>query len=140
MKKYHIPILNDDYAVNVYIGDKESLIKEASKYLGINPTLIKDRFGEARGLTYDIQRDNPKHPLILIDGNYTWYEAIATLAHEAIHAIDYICIYIGIEDNEFEAHSVGAIMRHVLKRLKTPLGSVKELVEKELTTQTNNEL
>jgi hypothetical protein len=46
-------------------------------------------------------------------------EQIGTLAHEAVHAIDYIFTAMGQNDyGEVFAHSVGAVVREVLNTVK----------------------
>jgi hypothetical protein len=115
MKKVKVPILNSEYYVNVFIGKKEELIKEASKYTTYSPKTIKRDFDNRRGLSYNLFPD--LNPLIIVDGDMKWFDSVATLAHESSHAVSFIEDYLGIKDtsDEFRGHSIGAIMRRVLK-------------------------
>lgn len=118
MKKIRVPILNSEYAVNVYIGKKEDLIKAGAKYTTYSPKTIKRDFENRRGIAYNLFPD--LNPLILIDGDMNWYDSLASLAHEASHAIYFIEEYLGINDkgDEFRAHGISAIMRCVGKTFK----------------------
>ena len=57
------------------------------------------------------------HPLIVIDGDIPANHALATIAHEAAHALDYIIEFIGMDDRsgEFRAHGIAEIMRQTTK-------------------------
>lgn len=118
MKKIRVPILNSEYAVNVYIGKKEDLIKAGAKYTTYSPKTIKRDFENRRGIAYNLFPD--LNPLILIDGDMNWYDSLASLAHESSHAISFIEEYLGINDkgDEFRGHGIGAIMRCVGKTIK----------------------
>lgn len=113
MKKYRIPIFTEEYAVNVFIGKKDEVIKALAKYSTYSPkTITKDFTG--RGITYNLYPD--KHPIIGINGELKAIQQIATLAHEAVHAIDYLMDYLGIgNESEFRAHGVATILRNIIK-------------------------
>ena len=101
------------------VGTKAELKKAATKYLNYSiEGTIEDDLSHSRGLTYDCLKGG-KHPLVLIDGDLPQHIAIATLAHEAVHVVNFIEDYLGINDTsrEFVAHGVGAIMRAVLKKI-----------------------
>lgn len=98
MKNIKVPIFTEEYKIEVEITKN-----------------IKDEF---RGRAFNRLPD--KNPLIKINGDLSYYTALATLAHEASHAMDYIEEYLGLEDpsGEFHAHGIGAVMRIVGKSLK----------------------
>ena len=117
MKKIKVPILTEEYAVWVYIGKPEQVRKETSRYLGKE---VEKEWNELhRGRTYQ-GLNYKKHPLIIINGNLPYPIALATLAHEASHAVDYIAEFVGITDTsgEFKGHGIAAIIRGVGKVLK----------------------
>jgi hypothetical protein len=117
MKKYRIPIFTEEYAVNVVIGKRNEVIKELAKYTTYSPkTITKDFNG--RGICYNCYPD--KHPIIGIDEELNALTQIATIAHEAIHAIDYMmdCLGIDAKETEFRGHGVATILRNIL-RVKT---------------------
>lgn len=118
MKKLSIPVLNDEYSIMVYIGKKEELIAAASKYLGLPKDVIEERTEDTRGSAWDaLILECKKNVLILVDGDLPIDQAIATLAHEACHAADYIIEHTSIDDRkgEFRAHTIGAVIRNVYK-------------------------
>ncbi len=119
MYKKKIAILNTEYKVNVYIGTQEELFDAALKYLGkkADKEWLKENILNNRGLSFNLFKDLQKSPLILVDGDLPHYVVMATLAHEASHAISYIEERLGIDDrsDEFRGHGIGAIMRAVLK-------------------------
>ena len=117
MKKYRVPIFTEEYAVWVYIGTVKECVKEGAKYTTYSPTTLAREFDGRRGLAYNLFTSVNKNPLVLVDGDLPVPTAIATLTHEAIHAIDFTMEHLGIDtkETEFRAHAVGAIMRTVLK-------------------------
>jgi hypothetical protein len=119
MKKYRIPIFTEEYAVNVVIGTREQVIKALAKYTTYSPKTIKKDFENQRGIVYNCYPD--KHPIIGIDGELNAITQIATIAHEAIHAIDYLMGYIEIDakETEFRGHGVATILRTILKHSLT---------------------
>ena len=114
MKKYRIPIFTEEYAVNVVIGKRNEVIKAIAKYTTYSPKTITKEF-TGRGIAYNVYPD--KHPIIGIDGEVKATTQIATIAHEAIHAIDYLMEYIGIDlkETEFRGHAVATILRKIIK-------------------------
>lgn len=104
----------------VFIGSKDELIKPVMSYLKESKEIIVKDFEGKRGVTFDCLNygKERKHPLIVINGDFEAEIAIATLAHEAVHAVRDIAKYVGIYDNEFEAQGVGAVMRAVLRIVK----------------------
>ena len=114
MKMFRVQVFTEEYAVNLYIGTREECIKEAAKYTTLSPKTLERNFS-GRGLTYNLYPD--KHPLLMIDGDMPAQVALATIAHEAIHAIDYMMEHIGIDtkESEFRAHGVSVILRTVFK-------------------------
>ena len=123
MKKYQIPIFTEEYAINVVIGKRDDVIKEIAKYTTYSPKTIKADFA-GRGITYNCYPD--KNIIIGIDGDLNAIIQIATIAHEAIHAIDYLMDYVRIDakETEFRAHGVATILRTIFKKvikIKKPL-------------------
>ena len=113
MKKYRIPIFTEEYAINVVIGKRNEVIRELAKYTTYSPkTIIKDFDG--RGITYNVYPE--KHPIIGIDGDIKAITQIATMAHEAIHAIDFLMEHLSIDlkETEFRGHAVATILRKIL--------------------------
>ena len=116
MKKVKVPIFTEEYSVWVYIGSPKDVAREARKYV----ESIDSNWGKVnRGRTYN-GLPYKKHPLIIVNGDLPYFEALATLAHEASHAMDYIVEFIGLDDRsgEFRGHGIGAIMRIVGKSFK----------------------
>lgn len=111
VKKFQIPIFTEEYKVCVVVGSREKIKKELVKYTEYSPIIIERDF-IGRGIAYDLFPD--KHPIIAIDGSLPVAIAFATIAHESIHAVNFIIEYLGITDrDEFLAHSVSAILRVV---------------------------
>ena len=114
MKKYKVQILTEEYSVNVFIGTKDECVREGARYTSFSQSNISDDF-QGRGCAYCLYPK--KHPLILIDGSLDKATAIATLAHEANHAMDYLMGYVKINSDEFRSHGIAAILRTVLKSI-----------------------
>ena len=115
MKRIRVPILTEQYAINVFIGKRKDVMRAAKKYCG--PRFDFQMEGR-RGMAIDtLNTSDPKHPLICIDGDLPADTGLATLAHEASHAMDYLIDYIGILDRsgEFRGHGIAAVMRAVTK-------------------------
>lgn len=104
LKVIKVPILNRDYCVYILQGKKEKALKWLVSYYG-DADLSIDDFENYRGRTFYKKGCYPVIYLITTKHKYS------TLAHEAVHAIDYIWKYIG-ENNKDEvyAHSVGAVV------------------------------
>lgn len=120
MKIVHVPILTEEYKVIVVIGTNEELAKYAFKN-------CKGRtYGQTlelvmlhRGTTWD--RLPEHHPVITVNGDIPWNDALATLAHEACHAVGMIQQHLGLRDEiggEFLAHGIGSVLRHCIDKLK----------------------
>lgn len=120
LKKFIVPILNEEYSVYVYVGDRLKANEEICEY-------IKDKadFIEPENRGRSIYRRG-YHPCIWIDGTLDYRMSVATLAHESIHGVTEIMCYLGMDlndqtGNELLAHSVAAIIRKCLwnKKLST---------------------
>lgn len=114
MRHYRIPIFTEEYAVHVLVGKRPEIVTAIAKYTTYSRKTIERDFG-GRGVTYNVYPD--KHPIIGIDGDLKPHIAVATLAHEASHAIHYLERHIGLDDSsdEFRAHGIATILRTVLK-------------------------
>lgn len=126
-KSITVPILNHEYKVVVCWGDLKHLRKTLLDH-HYNPdhvtkTFLDEQTENRRGVTFSEHRC---YPTIWIDADLPASDAIGTLAHEAVHAVDFI--FEALDENmyhsEIFAHSVGAIVRKTMKVLK--LGLVKE--------------
>jgi len=118
MKTILVPILTEQYKIKVCIGSKKELIRFASKYLDKTKEDIEKFVNNNRGAafnTFDMGLNI--HPLIIINGDFPAGEAIATVAHEASHAMDYLQWALGIKDGsgEFHAHGIASVIRHASK-------------------------
>ena len=116
MKKFKVLIFTEEYSVNVLIGARIELKNELRKYTGFSMKSIERDF-DGRGITYNCYPE--KHPIIAIDGDLIIPVCLATLAHESVHALDYLMAHISINANEteFRAHGVAAIFRVVLENI-----------------------
>jgi len=105
--KIEVPILNEEYSVYVLWGSPEKARNWLAKYFGDKSLTVED-FAGWRGRTF-YKRECM--PVIWVSTHkYFW----ASLAHEAVHAIEYIWEYVGEKDvREIYAHSVGAVVRAV---------------------------
>jgi hypothetical protein len=100
-----IPILNTEYAVVVGWGE----LTEVNRIL--RRWHYPDQLEEFETRGYCMWRRG-NHPIVLLPGPPTAPAEIATLAHEAVHAVIHILDTIGAEyDTEIIAHSVGAVGR-----------------------------
>lgn len=113
-----VPILNDEYKVVVVISSDHNHIWRILKSWG-NDEITKEEVAESmhnrRGCCFYHERC---HPVIVVPGVDT-PEEIGTLAHEATHAI--FNIFGKIDERSYDevfAHSVGAIMRVILAKVK----------------------
>jgi hypothetical protein len=118
MKKIRVKIFTEEYAVNIFIGKKDELIKAGARYTTYSPKTIKKELEGRRGVAFNLFPG--LNPLIIIDGDLPYVTAIATLAHEASHSVDHIMDHLGINDTngEFRGHGIGAIMRQAGKLIK----------------------
>lgn len=114
LNEIKVPILNDEYCVFVIWGNREKAIMAIKKYYdeGFNSALGDLR--NQRGVTFYTEK---KYPIIWLDDENPYM--VATLAHEAVHAVGYIFDFIHEESKtEVFAHSVGAIVREFLRKYK----------------------
>ena len=121
MKKISVPILTEEYSIIVYIGTLQEIAEQGGLYLDLEKRIMDEMLKGKRGIAYNTFRAGiNKDPIILIDGDHEYREAIATIAHEASHAMDYIQEYLGIDDRagEVHAHGIASVMRHALTLLK----------------------
>jgi hypothetical protein len=105
-----ITILNDEYKV-IFIAGNVKFSKKLADDYGYSNWDSSMLYGK-RGLTI---YKKGFFPMIFMPKIPTKSDEYATLAHEAVHAIDYLFDSIG-DDNRSElfAHCVGAVVRGVL--------------------------
>jgi hypothetical protein len=113
-KFFKVNILNDEYKVYVFIGDKERANKEICNYLKEKKMFLNDNNNGK-----SIFKTN-FHPCIWIDGTLDYRQGVGILCHEAIHSVSEIMLFLGMDamdrsGNELLAYSVGAIIRQCLK-------------------------
>ncbi len=115
MKKYIVPIFTSEYYVAVMLGKREEICKEGAKFAEEPLDKFTKEFNW-RGQAHNLLPKG-KYPLIIVDWDLPAHIAFSTLAHEAVHALDFISNYLGMQDvsGEFVAHGVGEIMRAVTK-------------------------
>jgi len=112
-KEMMIPILNNTYGVVVCWGE-DKFIRNVGKMYHY-PDEIEPLPKYVRGRCYEYHNPN-LHPIIVLPGKPITSEEIGTLAHEATHAVEVIFNNINEKNiGEFFAHSVGAIVREVLR-------------------------
>lgn len=102
--------MTEEYVINVVIGTQVECEKENKRYLGHEMSMKG-----FRGLAHNGYPE--KGPLIVIDSSLSPVTGLATLAHEASHAMDYIQSHVRMCDQsgEFHAHGIAAVMRAVGK-------------------------
>lgn len=111
-KEIIIPILNDEYKVVVCWGNPTQ-IEKITKSWGHNPEDTKSSLLNNRGVCF---YSEGHHPIIALPAKPKNATEIGTLAHEACHAIEDIFNKISQPPSgELFAHSVGAVVRRVLK-------------------------
>ena len=107
-KVIRVNILNDEYKVVVCWGTTGFITKIARSYHYTDNEFPID----GRGKCY---YHKGSYPMVVLPRQPKTSEEIGTLAHEAVHAIDYIFGYLEeTRATEIHAHSVGAIVRKVL--------------------------
>lgn len=112
MKTILVPILNDEYKVVVCWGDTAYINKVLKKYKQPERDLFE--FTDYRGKTF---MHSHCYPVIALTSEPKTADIIATLAHESVHAIEYIFTYIGEQSrDELFAHSIGSIVRITLEK------------------------
>lgn len=108
-----IPILNDEYKVIVCFGSPK-IIKKILHSWGHKPADRLLDSSDRRGVCFYTK---DCHPVIALPRFPKTAAEIGTLSHEAVHAVFNIFEMIeGDLAEEVFAHSVGAIVRTVLKR------------------------
>lgn len=112
-----VPILNDEYSVIVCWGSPEKIAKTLKRWYypkdAYDTSFTNDSMQNRRGVTY---YHSKCHPVIALPSKPKTNAEIGTLAHEAVHAIE--DIFEKIQQpigGELFAHSIGAVVRGVLK-------------------------
>jgi len=120
MLKIEVPILTEEYKIIVYLGTEKELIKHGALYLGESEKKATERIERRRGIAVNTIKKLGKPPILLINTDYPIEDGIATIGHEASHAMDYISNFIGMYDTsgEFHAHGIASVLRHSLKKIK----------------------
>lgn len=110
--KIVIPILNDEYKVVVCWGN-DVQVEKILRYHGHKPDNTGSSLLGNRGVCF---YSKDRFPVIALPARPKTPEQIGTLAHEAVHAIEDIFLKISQPvGGELFAHSVGAVVRGVLK-------------------------
>lgn len=120
MKSVTVPILNHEYKVVVCWGDlkhlRKTLIDHYYEPDNVTKTMLEKETEKRRGVTF---REHRCYPTIWLNADMGATESIGTLAHEAVHAVDFI--FEALDENmyhsEIFAHSVGAIVRETVKAM-----------------------
>ncbi len=122
MPKYVIvPILNHEYKVVVCWGDLKHLRKILLDHYyhpdHVTNSFLKEQTEIRRGVTF---REHRCYPTIWLDTSTSATDALGTLAHEAVHAVDFTfqAIDEDLTHSEIFAHSVGAIVRETTKAMR----------------------
>jgi hypothetical protein len=113
LREIVIPILNNEYKV-IFTWGKPEEIKKVIKSWHHNELATIGAIEDRRGVTFHTYGC---HPVIAMPRKPKTPTEIGTLAHEATHAVHYIYDMLGEEyrNSELFAHSVGAVVRGVLK-------------------------
>lgn len=113
-QEIEIPILNNEYKVIVCWGDFKFIKKVVDSWGHIPVEEIG--FDDRRGVCYQTVGC---HPVIALPHKPRTAQEIGSLSHEAVHAIEDIFMKVQEPLNgEIFAHSVGAIVRTVLKEAR----------------------
>lgn len=111
-----VSILNSEYKVIVVFGGAKEIGKVLKAYHypeDITHYDLEQMLVDRRGITFYHKNC---YPIIALPKKPKTAEQIGTLAHEAVHAIQHIFESIGESSrDEVFAHSVGAVVREVLK-------------------------
>jgi hypothetical protein len=112
-KEIIIPILNDEYKV-IFTWGNPSEISKVLKAWGHQESSTLGGVEDRRGACF---YSKECHPVIAMPRKPKTPTEIGTLSHEAVHAIGHIFQAISEKylDTEVFAHSVGAVVRGVLK-------------------------
>lgn len=112
LRELIIPILNDEYKVIVCFGTPEKVSK-VLKAWGHDEHATIGHLDDRRGVCFYTKGS---HPVIALPQKPKTPTEIGTLAHESVHAIEYIFNAISQPiEGELFAHSVGAVVRGGLK-------------------------
>jgi hypothetical protein len=108
-----IPVLNSEYKVIFTWGNPEEIGKVLKSW-GHKEHAVLGGVEDRRGVTF---HSMGFHPVIAMPRKPKTPTEIGTLAHEATHAVNYIYDMLGEDyrNSELFAHSVGAVVRGVLK-------------------------
>ncbi len=103
----------------MYLGTKKEGMKKMQRLFKLSDEKVAKDFDHCRGRFYDCLPDH--YPVIWIDSDLPWLQAMATIAHEASHAVEAIAEFVGIDDRagEFQAHGIAAVVRAMNKKTKT---------------------
>lgn len=107
-----IPILNDEYKVIVIFGDPKQISKTLKDW-NHDERVTGGNVEDRRGVCFYTKGC---HPVIAMPRKPKTPAEYGTLAHESVHAVEYI--FESISEHrvgELFAHSVGAVVRGVLK-------------------------
>lgn len=121
MKTVTVPILNHEYKVVVCWGDLKHLRKVLLDHYynpdHVTKSFLSEQTENRRGVTF---REHRCYPTIWINADLPASEAIGTLSHEAVHAVDFIFQALDEDTyhSEIFAHSVGAIVRNTVESMK----------------------
>lgn len=111
-KEIRVPILNDEYKVIVCWGNNQEINKVLKKYH--QPERDAMEFMSYRGKAFF---HSHCYPVIALTEKPS-LKNVDSLAHEAVHAVEYIFTYIGEQSrDELFAHSIGSIVRITLQSL-----------------------
>lgn len=121
VKSVTVPILNHEYKVVICWGDlkylRKTLLDHYYNQDNVTMTMLERETENRRGVTF---REHRCYPTIWLDADISAVDTMGTLAHEAVHAVDFIFQAVD-EDmihSEIFAHSVGAIVRETVKTMK----------------------
>jgi len=116
MTKIRIPVLNDEYVVWVVWGKEDRVEKWLRHWYENDDNMDYQVFKHNRGVCYYNEKYNP---VIVMNHRKVKDEFYATLAHEAVHAINNIFVHIGDNNRgELFAHCVAAVVRGVIQYKK----------------------
>lgn len=111
-KEIVVPILNDEYKIIVCWGDSKYINKIVKSWKHERDD-VNEQLLNRQGVCFYAKEC---HPIIALPKKPKTSEEIGTLAHEAVHAVTNIFDKIEETSNdEIFAHSVGAVVRGVLK-------------------------
>lgn len=120
-KSILVPILNHEYKVVVCWGDlnhlRKTLLDHHYEPDHVTKLYLEEQSTNRRGATF---RSHRCYPTIWLNAELSATDALGTLAHEAVHAVDFIFqdIEEDLHHSEIFAHSVGAIVRETTKAMK----------------------